>query len=131
MMSSLRTLQMRVTYLLASTVVVNPAIYAYVALELGKTAADAPDAWCFLATSQVTSHACACACMCMCMYVHVHVCAMTPGASWRPRSLCGACLLCVRTRRASRGGEAVGRGANATIKPHWPATYVWHERIVS
>ena len=52
MMSSLRTLQMRVSYLLASEVVVNPDIYAYVALELGRTAEDAPDAFCFLATSQ-------------------------------------------------------------------------------
>jgi hypothetical protein len=50
MMSSLRTLQMRVSYLLASTVVVNPDLYAYVALELDRTPADAPDAWCFLAT---------------------------------------------------------------------------------
>ena len=50
MMSSLRTLQMRTSYMLASTVVVNPDMYAYVALELDRTAADAPDAWCFLAT---------------------------------------------------------------------------------
>ena len=54
MMSSLRSIQMRVTYLLASTVVVNPSLYAYVALELDRTPEDAPDAWCV----SKAAHAC-------------------------------------------------------------------------
>ena len=52
LMSSLRALQMRVTYLLASTVVVNPDLYTYMALELGRNAQDAPDAFCFMASSE-------------------------------------------------------------------------------
>ena len=52
LMSSMRTLQMRVSYLLASSTIVNPALFAYVALELGRTAATSPDAWCFLASTQ-------------------------------------------------------------------------------
>ena len=51
LVSSLRILQMRVNYLLASPVVVNPALYSYMALEIGRTAADAPDAWCFLVSA--------------------------------------------------------------------------------
>ena len=38
--------------MLASSIVVNPSLYAYMALELGRTADDAPDAWCFLASTQ-------------------------------------------------------------------------------
>ena len=52
LMSSLRALQMRVSYMLASNVVVTPALYAYMALELDRSAADAPDAWCFLASTR-------------------------------------------------------------------------------
>jgi len=52
LMSSMRLLQMRVSYLLASSTIVNPALFAYVALELGRTAATSPDAWCFLASTQ-------------------------------------------------------------------------------
>ena len=37
--------QMRVSYLLASETIVNPSVFAFVALELGRTAEDAPDAW--------------------------------------------------------------------------------------
>ena len=51
LMSSMRVLQMRVNYLLASATIVNPSIFAYVALELGRTVADAPDAFCFLAST--------------------------------------------------------------------------------
>ena len=52
LLSSLRLLQMRVSYLLASTVVVTPALYAYVALELGQSADDAIDCWCFLVSTE-------------------------------------------------------------------------------
>ena len=52
LMSSLRALQMRVTYLLASNVVVNPELYSYVALEIGREADDSPDAWCFMASAE-------------------------------------------------------------------------------
>jgi hypothetical protein len=52
LMSSMRVLQMRVSYLLASGTIVNPSLFAYVALELGRTAANAPDAFCFLASAQ-------------------------------------------------------------------------------
>jgi len=38
--------------MLASSIVVNPSLYAYMALELGRTADDAPDAWCFLASTR-------------------------------------------------------------------------------
>jgi hypothetical protein len=49
LVSTLRALQMRVSYLLASVdEVINDALYAYVALELGKRAGDAPDCWAFL-----------------------------------------------------------------------------------
>lgn len=51
LMSSLRLLQMRVNALLASPVVVSPFLYAYVALALGRTADDSPDAWAFLAAT--------------------------------------------------------------------------------
>jgi len=52
LMSSLRLLQMRCNYLLASTVVVNPDLYSYVALALGREADDSPDAWAFLASAE-------------------------------------------------------------------------------
>ena len=48
LLSSLRILQMRVNTLLASTTVVHPSLFAYIALELARTAEDAPDAWAFL-----------------------------------------------------------------------------------
>jgi hypothetical protein len=38
LMSSLRALQMRVTYLLASTVVINPDLYAYMCVTLNRSA---------------------------------------------------------------------------------------------
>jgi hypothetical protein len=52
LMASMRALQMRVSYMLASDNVVNDALFAYMALELGRSAADAPDAWCFLASTE-------------------------------------------------------------------------------
>ena len=53
LVSSLRALQMRVSYMLASaTDVVRDDVFAYVALELGRTAEDAPDAFCFLIATE-------------------------------------------------------------------------------
>lgn len=52
LMSSLRLLQMRVTYLLASTVVVNPDLYSYVALSVGREVGDSLDAFCFMASTE-------------------------------------------------------------------------------
>ena len=44
---------MRVSYLLAQPwAVINPSLYAYVALEIGRTAVDAPDAFSFLASTE-------------------------------------------------------------------------------
>ena len=51
-MSSLRLLQMRVNYLLASTVVVSPDLYAYVAASLGHEADTSADAWCLMASAE-------------------------------------------------------------------------------
>jgi hypothetical protein len=48
LVSSLRTLQMRVSALLVNRFAVNPSLGTFLALELGRTAADTPDAWCFL-----------------------------------------------------------------------------------
>lgn len=47
---------MRVNALLASDVVVNPHLFAYVALEIGRTSEDAPDAWAFLASTSFHGH---------------------------------------------------------------------------
>ena len=52
LMSSLRALQMQVTHLLASSVVVNSDLYAFVALEIGREADDAPDAFCFMVSAE-------------------------------------------------------------------------------
>ena len=53
MMATLRALQMRVSYLIASPWdVVNDHLFAYVGLELGRTADDAPDAWCLMASTE-------------------------------------------------------------------------------
>ena len=43
---------MRVNYLLASNVVVNPELYAYVALSLGHEAHTSLDAWAFLVSAE-------------------------------------------------------------------------------
>ena len=83
LLSSLRILQMRVSYLLASPVVVTPSLYAYVALELGRTAEDAPDAWCDLVrgSNMYPMHVYTCASlmcishvygMCRCFLVSAH-----------------------------------------------------------
>ena len=56
-MATLRALQMRVSYLIASPWdVINDSLYAYVALELGRSAEDAPDAWCFMASTEFHSN---------------------------------------------------------------------------
>ena len=53
--SMLRTLQMRRNYLWISddTIDMDPPLTTYVALSLGRTIADTPDAWCYLRESRV------------------------------------------------------------------------------
>lgn len=52
--SMLRLLQMRRNYLYAGEEAVNPQLMWYVLHELGRTAEDAPDAWCFLRESRLS-----------------------------------------------------------------------------
>lgn len=54
LMSSMRILQMRVNHLLASRIVVNPELFCYMALSIGKRASDASDAFTFLASAHFT-----------------------------------------------------------------------------
>ena len=49
--STLRLLQMRCNRVLWNNFTLNSEFYAWAALELGKSASDAPDAWCFLRES--------------------------------------------------------------------------------
>lgn len=53
--SMLRVLQMRRNYVWAESGprLIDPPLLRYVALELGRTAADAPDAWCYLRESVI------------------------------------------------------------------------------
>jgi len=55
--ASLRVLQMRRNFVWAEggPWLINPPLLHYLALELGKTAQDAPDAWCYLRESVVKS----------------------------------------------------------------------------
>jgi formylglycine-generating enzyme required for sulfatase activity len=46
--SMLRALQMRRTYLLTDRTDLDPPLFHYVCLELGRTIEDAPDIWCYL-----------------------------------------------------------------------------------
>lgn len=52
--SSLRALQMRCTYLLASGHLI-PEMVPFIAQELGRTVIDAPDVWTFLYTAKISS----------------------------------------------------------------------------
>ena len=52
LMSSMRSLQMRVNLLLASNTVVNDELFCYMALAVGRTAEDSPDAFAFLASTR-------------------------------------------------------------------------------
>jgi hypothetical protein len=52
-MSTLRSMQMRISTLLVNTFALNGPLASYLALELGRTAQDAPDAWCFLMEAQL------------------------------------------------------------------------------
>ena len=49
--ANLRLLQMRCNEVLFNNFTLNPKMFSWVALELGRTAEDAPDAWCFLRES--------------------------------------------------------------------------------
>jgi len=49
--ANLRLLQMRCNYVLNNEFALLPEMLAWVGLELGRTAEDAPDAWCFLRES--------------------------------------------------------------------------------
>ena len=52
LMSSMRSLQMRVNLLLASNTVVNDELFCYMALAVGRKAEDSPDAFAFLASTR-------------------------------------------------------------------------------
>lgn len=53
--SNLRLLQMRCNYVLYNSFSILPEMLAWVALELGRTAEDTPDAWCALRESYIKS----------------------------------------------------------------------------
>jgi hypothetical protein len=57
LMASLRSLQMRVSTLLLNgyAMIDPPSINTFMALELGRTASDTPDAWCFLVETRFHS----------------------------------------------------------------------------
>ncbi len=54
--SMLRTLQMRRNYLYVEETAVNPQLLWYASHQLGRSAQDAPDAWCFLRESYLSGY---------------------------------------------------------------------------
>lgn len=54
--STLRLIQMRCNRVLWNEFTLNPELFAWAALELGRSAKDSPDAWCFLRESYLKPH---------------------------------------------------------------------------
>lgn len=54
--SMLRALQMRRSYLLVDRSQMDPPLFHYVCLELGRTVEDAPDIWCYLRETLLRQH---------------------------------------------------------------------------